>query len=131
MKTRIGFALLSMFASNAAFAADEPSLVGSIVQMLIMLVAVVALFFVVVKLIRRVDSVRGTDAKHIKWIESVAVGQRERVVMLQVADRVLLVGVTPSNVSLVTELALEKLYPANAADVSTSGNYTVGREANF
>jgi flagellar protein FliO/FliZ len=65
--------------------------VGSIVVVILLLVGVLIL-------LRRFNGVSGQMSGNMRVISSVGVGQRERVVLLQVGDQQMLVGVGPGNV---------------------------------
>jgi flagellar protein FliO/FliZ len=71
---------------------------GGIVQMLLGLVVVLAMVGVAAWLLKRVMTLRGSEPGPIQVISSTAVGQRERVVLVEVGDTWLLVGVAPGQV---------------------------------
>lgn len=93
----------------AAAAETPPDLTGSVGQMLFGLVAVLALLFGVLWLLKRFGVSRGGAAGGLKVLGAAAVGARERVVMVQVADRVLVVGVAPGRVSALSEFNVSEL----------------------
>jgi flagellar protein FliO/FliZ len=86
-----------------AVAADKaalpiPDLVGSGLRMLLSLVLVVALIIAAGWLGRRMQRRGGADARSLRALASVHVGQRERVVLIQAGATQLLVGVAPGQV---------------------------------
>lgn len=68
------------------------SLVGS-------LVLIVVLIFALAWLMRRFTGFSGTADGHLQILGGLAVGQRERVVLLKVGNRQLLLGVAPGRVN--------------------------------
>lgn len=93
-----------LFSSNAAMALDAARPIqpvvgtGSLVQitfsLLLVLVAIVALAW----LLRRMNLVQQGGGSLLKVIGSIAIGQRERVVLIEVNDTWLLVGVGPGQI---------------------------------
>lgn len=93
-----------LFSSNAAMALEAPRPIqpvvgtGSLVQitfsLLLVLVAIVALAW----LLKRMNLVQQGAGSLLKVIGSIAIGQRERVVLIEVNDTWLLVGVGPGQI---------------------------------
>jgi flagellar protein FliO/FliZ len=88
-----------------AAAADAPAAntgpvvpAGGIAQMVIGLAAVLALVAAIAWLLKRYSGLRGTGSGLIRVISGAAVGQRERIVLVEVGDTWLLVGVAPGQV---------------------------------
>lgn len=134
MKNALGLLLLalcapSVFASDApvpsaaatAGAVAAPEFGVSVVRMVVGLLVVLALLVVGMLLIRRFQTPRGAMAG-MKIVGAVAVGQRERVVMLEVADKVLLLGVTASQVNTLHTLDKADL-PAPAGEGARGGEF--------
>lgn len=71
---------------------------GYIFQVLGSLALVFAGIFLVVFLLRRVNRVGGGAGAALRVLASASVGQRERVVLIEVGEEQLLVGVAPGNV---------------------------------
>jgi len=94
----------SLCAQNAGpQAANIPAAVsavssGGYLQMLFGLAIVLGLVVVVAWLMRRVSALPGTAAGMIRVLGAAAVGQRERVVLVEVGDTWLLLGVAPGQV---------------------------------
>ena len=84
-------------ATSPVGAAAAESDAGSAVRVFASLAVVIALIFAASWLMRRLQGgVR--SGGHLRCIESVAVGMKERVVLVQAGDRQLLLGVAPGNV---------------------------------
>lgn len=101
--------------ANAADPATSPlpDLAGSLGQMLFGLVIVIALLLACLWLIKRLAAPRNA-AGTVKVLGATAVGPRERVVLIEVGPRVLVLGVAPGNV--------RTLHVMDASDFPTSGN---------
>ena len=94
------YALLLIGLSGPAQATDPssaPGFAGSLAQMLLGLGIVIALLLLTLWLIKRLSVPRG-GASGLKVLGAAAVGPRERVVLIEIADTVLVLGVTTSNV---------------------------------
>lgn len=74
------------------------------VQMLFGLFAIVAFIFGVAWLIKRMGTLNPSHSNNLKIIAGLSVGQRERIVVVQVMDEQLLVGITQSNIQLLSKL---------------------------
>ncbi|HKJ95943.1 MAG TPA: flagellar biosynthetic protein FliO [Gammaproteobacteria bacterium] len=92
-----------LLAAPAAFAADDgmpsPGVdVSSLLRLTVGLAVVVGAIFLVSWILRRVGGVRGGANGQMRVLGGVAVGNRERVVLVQVGETQLLVGVAPGRV---------------------------------
>src|SRR5487761_2467786 len=95
--------LLASGAESAAAAAPAagagPALAaGSVIQVVLWLVAVLALVLAVAWLLKRFSAFHGTGSGLIRIVGGAAVGQRERIVVVEVGGTWLLVGVAPGQV---------------------------------
>jgi flagellar protein FliO/FliZ len=84
-------------ASGEAASAPAPDMASSLGQMFAALVAVIALLFACLWLMKRLSSPK-RNAGLVRIIAAAAVGPRERVVLIEVGGKALLVGVAPGNV---------------------------------
>jgi flagellar protein FliO/FliZ len=101
--------------STPAFLAErrnaEPALraptqgAGSLLRLLVGLVVVLATLFALAWLVRRTGAVSAGRGGLVRVLASAAVGQRERVVLVEVGDQQLLVGVAPGSVRTLMEFA--------------------------
>lgn len=105
----------------SASAAGSGSLAGSLGQMAFGLVIVVAVLLVCLWLLKRLGAPRG-GARGLKVLGAAPVGPRERVVLVEVADKVLVLGVAPGRVNMLHTVAPDALAvaaaPADTADAT-------------
>lgn len=118
MILRAPVALLAALAATRAAASDAPpsaSFTPGLLQATLGLALVLALIWAAAWLLRRVAPSGSSGRSLIKVIASQAVGQRERVVLLEIADQWLLVGVAPGQVTVLQTLAKSVLPEASPA----------------
>lgn len=98
--------ILSLMVPSIAVAAEtadqlpEGGSIKTILTMLLGLAVVVALIFGFAWLVRRVNGVQGVNNGAMRVLSVLAVGQRERIMLLEVGGRQILVGVTAHNIQL-------------------------------
>ncbi|WP_318421460.1 flagellar biosynthetic protein FliO [Photobacterium leiognathi] len=95
--------------------APELNIATTLASLLLVLVIIVFLAWLLKRM--RVAGISGNDSG-IKVVKQLAVGQRERVVLLQVGEEQMLVGITQHNISL-----LSKLDKPLTMDESPSGDF--------
>jgi flagellar protein FliO/FliZ len=96
--------LLSVAPLAWAEAASPGPGTAQIAQLVIGLVVVVAGVFLFARILARIHGGNVAGSGPLRVVAAVAVGQRERVVLMQVGDRQVLLGVTPSRISRLHEL---------------------------
>lgn len=110
MLTRLFAALTAAIFSPLALAADAartaytpppPASVtpGSVVQVIVSLLLVLAAVMAVAWLLKRLNHPHHSGLSALKVVSGVAVGQRERIVLVEVNDTWLVVGVAPGQVN--------------------------------
>lgn len=99
---------LAVAQAPASAPTAAPDLGGSVAQMLFGLAAVIGLLFACLWLIRRLSAPRGGGAA-IKVLGAAAVGPRERVVLVELGEQVLVLGVAPGSVSKLHEMQRSEL----------------------
>lgn len=107
-------------ASAAPAAASTTASAGSageLVRVVLSLAAVVAMILVVGWLTRRMQSRVRPGGQRVRCVETLAVGMKERVLLLEVGDRQLLVGASPAG--LRTLLLLDKPLPEPKTPLTT------------
>jgi flagellar protein FliO/FliZ len=117
--TGTGFMSLSA-AAAAADAAPAVSSAGSLLQVFIGLVAVLLLIFGTAWVAKRLGVARGGSSNLLHVISSVSVGARERVVMVEIGDNWLVVGVAAGSVNALMTLPKGESLPAAPAAFNSS-----------
>lgn len=106
----------------AASAAAAPSASGSVFTMLFGLIAVLALMAAIAWLFKRSGLVPGGSNAVAKIIGGVSVGSRERVMVIEVADQWIVVGVAPGRVNTLATMPRQEHAPA--AGAAAPGNFS-------
>jgi flagellar protein FliO/FliZ len=88
----------------ARAAAIEPSFAGGLAQTLVGLAIVLALIFGAAWVLRRFNVGASPAGSALRLVASQPLGQRERVVLVEVGDQWLVIGVTPGSVSAIATL---------------------------
>lgn len=109
--------LPQMFITRLPYAAESvdmagianPLTAGAIVQTILGLLAVVVVIIAAAWLMRRVVQLQAGTQGVLKVIANLSLGPRERVVLMQVGDRQLLLGIAPGHVN--TLHVLEQVLP--------------------
>lgn len=91
--------LLMPIAASAADAMAAPVGAGSLLQVLLGLAVVLGMVFVAAWAMRRFNPNTAPGSSAIRIVAGTAVGNRERVLLLEVNDTWLVVGVAPGRVS--------------------------------
>jgi flagellar protein FliO/FliZ len=94
-----------LFSSSAAFAAaDQPNVAVDLFKVLGGLILVLAMMAGAAWLLKRFGLAKAASGSTIKIVGGVSVGNRERVLVLEVADQWIVVGVAPGRVSSIATL---------------------------
>ncbi|MCL2655964.1 MAG: flagellar biosynthetic protein FliO [Betaproteobacteria bacterium] len=112
MYPRLLIAASALFPLTAYASAGETA--GSVFSMLFGLAIVLAALFCVLHLIKRLQTRSGANQANLKLVGAIAVGPRERVVLLEVGERVLILGVTPSSINTLARMPAADV-PRNTA----------------
>lgn len=81
----------------------------SVIVVLAMFVGILYLAYITTKFIGKRYSVKGKQFKNLKVLETVAIGPDRQLMIVKTAGKCLLLGATPHNISLITELSEEML----------------------
>jgi flagellar protein FliO/FliZ len=118
MRHYLAFMLLSATYSLAT-ASDKPlpSSTGGIFQILIVLLLVLGLMVGAAWLLKKFNASGITSQGEVKIVGGVAVGNRERIMVVEVADQWIVVGVTSSNISALSTMPRQETrqQPGNQA----------------
>jgi flagellar protein FliO/FliZ len=118
MNTRLPPLLLTFVAAipsvaNAQVTATPAEFGGNLLQVILSLVLVVLLLVGSLYLLKRLSVPRGAAAGMLRVIAGTAVGTRERVVIVEVGDAWLVLGVAPGSVTPLHQLPRQVLTPAS------------------
>jgi flagellar protein FliO/FliZ len=116
MKRRVDIAILLAFVGSVASAAEQPfaapesvtgapSAAGGLAQVTLSLMLVLAAVFAAAWVVRRLRNFGRPGAGAINIIADVALGTKERAVLIQVGAQQLLIGVAPGRVNTLHVLA--------------------------
>ena len=111
--------LAALFSISAAHAQTATSTVataststtstaGNLVQVTLGLMVVLVLMAAAAWVLRRFNTAKGHNAAHIKIIGGVSVGNRERVMVVEIADQWIVVGVAPGRVNALATMAKQE-----------------------
>ncbi|MEO6974248.1 MAG: flagellar biosynthetic protein FliO [Gallionella sp.] len=115
-------ALASAELARPAFAPPPPAISsGGIVQIIFSLLLVLAAIVLVAWLLRRMNASKLGAGNQLKVLGGVAIGQRERIVLVEVSDTWLVVGVGPGQIRTLHTLQKQKL-PDSANPVHGPGS---------
>lgn len=98
----------------------EPLAAGSLAKLGLGLLAVVALIVALSWAMRRMGGLAGTTAGSLRILGGLSMGTRERVVLIQVGDTQLLLGVAPGRVQTLHVLE-QPILTASPSDAGRSG----------
>lgn len=113
-------AVLTLATEAAAQVTAPPSLSGSLIQMLIGLLGILALLGASLWLLKKLTVQRGAAAGLLRVVAATQLGGRERVVIVEVGSTWLVLGVAPGRVSALAEIPRQPL-PEKSRDASPAG----------
>lgn len=95
-------ATTSNSASAGALATGLPG--NPIAEILLALIGILALICVIAWLVKRFSGLNPHGSQHLKTIAVMPLGSRERIAVLQIGERQIVVGITPSHITTLLEL---------------------------
>lgn len=110
----------SVSRADAPALATSPGMGESLVQLLFGFAVVIALIFASLWLLKRLSAPRGQAAGLLRVIAATAVGPRERVVVVELGDNWLVLGVAPGQVTSLHQLPR---IPITAPPTATEGDF--------
>ncbi|TVS18544.1 MAG: flagellar biosynthetic protein FliO [Gammaproteobacteria bacterium] len=72
---------------------------GQLLKLVLGLVVVIGVIIVLARFLPRIGGMQSVDSGRFRVVSALSVGQRERIVLLQVGDRQMVVGVAPGHVN--------------------------------
>jgi flagellar protein FliO/FliZ len=97
-------------AGSAAVLGAGPDLGSSVLQMVMGLLLVLGLLLGTLWLLKRISQPRGSAAGLMRVIAATSVGARERVVILELGNSWLVLGVAPGRVSTLAEIPRQEVH---------------------
>ncbi|WP_430433262.1 flagellar biosynthetic protein FliO [Methyloversatilis sp.] len=104
----------ALHAADATAPAAPTSGAGAVIQMLGALGVVLAALFAVLWLLRRISGGKLAGPAPIRTVGGIAVGSRERVLLLEIGEHWLVVGVAPGSVTGIATLPRGELQQDSA-----------------
>lgn len=95
---------------------------GSIVQIIFSLLLVLAAIVLVAWLLKRMNVAQQSSGHLLKVLGGVSIGQRERIVLVEIADTWLVVGVGPGQIRTLHTLQKAENYTPQSAEAQPNGN---------
>lgn len=116
--------LLASLHARAAEQAAAPASTGSLLQVLVGLVIVLALMAGAAWMLKRMG-MAGTGGNSVaKVVGGVSVGNRERVVVVEVGEQWIVVGVAPGRVNALSTMPRQETAPATAGELESAKNFS-------
>lgn len=111
-------AIMAVTVSLPARAAPpaEMNIATTLAALVLVVVVILGLAWLLKRM--KLPGIQGGDST-MKIIRQLPVGQRERIVLLQVGDEQMLVGITPQNISLISKLE----HPLPAGEGAGGGEF--------
>lgn len=104
---------------------------GSILQLSAGLLIVLAFIALIAWLFKKIEFNPANRAGLLKIISSVGVGQKERVVIIEIEDTRLVLGVAPGQVNLLHQVNKKSPLAAEIAESSSADNFSEKLRANL
>ena len=119
-------AVLLMLCSSAKAAEQAVATTssGGLFQVLLGLILVLGLMAGAAWLLRRFGAPKMASGTTIKIIGGIAVGNRERIMVVEVADQWIVVGVAPGRVNTLSTMPKQELPPLPEHTTSVSGHFS-------
>ena len=118
MKKLLCNVFVGLVLPSEAFAADTAESSGSLLSLLVPLIAVTLGMLAMLWWIKRGKALGGNGP--LKVVQAVAVGARERIVVVDAQGRRLVIGVTSSKIELLAELRASETPVTTAATVTAA-----------
>lgn len=123
--------LLSSLPALAVESAPPASPGGSLIQMLLGLAVTLALLIGGLYVLKRLQGARATAPGAMRILGATAVGTREKVVLLGVGKKVLVLGVTPGRISTLHTMDPDELPPSASPVAAQLTSDFAGRVKQF
>lgn len=132
MKRTLQIALLLLaLPARSAESVAPASPAGSLIQMVLGLTITLALLIGGLYILKRLQGSRGTSPGALRILDATAVGTREKVILLSVGNKVLVLGVSPGRISTLHTMDPEELPSAPPPRAAQIANDFAGRLRQF
>lgn len=98
----------------------EPLSAGNVLQLLFGMIGVLVLIIGLAWVFKRMGGLQTSMGKELRIVGGLSMGARERVVLVQVGEKQLLLGVAPGRVQTLYELEQPIQQQSHAGDVTTA-----------
>ncbi|MEA5097553.1 MAG: flagellar biosynthetic protein FliO [Burkholderiaceae bacterium] len=120
---RLAFLFFFSSAANAAESA-APTSSGGLFQVLLGLILVLGLMAGAAWLLKRFAAPQMSSGAVIKIIGGIAVGNRERIMVIEVADQWIVVGIAPGQVNTLSTMPKQELPQASENAISVPSHFS-------
>ncbi|MFZ6767022.1 flagellar biosynthetic protein FliO [Undibacterium sp. Di26W] len=112
--------------SGNVLAADTPAVSpsGGLLQIIMALLLVLALVVAAAWVMKRLGPIQGGNKIQVKIIGGINVGNRERVMVVEVADQWLILGVTANNINNLGSMPKQEELLLQAAQAQTNDPFS-------
>jgi len=116
-------ALLGICVPAIASEQAGASSTGGLFQVLLVLFVVLGLMVAAAWALRKFNATGTTPGSAIKIIGGIAVGSRERIMVVEVADQWIVVGITATNISALSTMPKQES-TLSSSELTTSGSFS-------
>jgi flagellar protein FliO/FliZ len=123
MKTQINYIIFSMLALPCGVLAAEATVMsptGGVLKMVLGLAVVLVVMALITWILKRMMPGVVNKQSIVRVVGGVSVGSRERVVVLEVAGRWIVVGVAPGKISRLANLDVATMQASEGANVANN-----------
>jgi flagellar protein FliO/FliZ len=123
--------LLSTVCGTASAVEQHPAgSTGSLFQVLFGLVAVLALMAAAAWALKRFGVAKNNSGTSVKIVGGISIGTRERILVVEVANQWIVVGVTPGRISTLSSMPKQEQAPEQMRLQENAGAESGGMPAN-
>lgn len=126
MRATTSIPLALILSAGAARAAEQPgpASAGNLLQVLLGLVVVLGMMAAAAWALKRFGAARISSGAPVKIVGGIAVGSRERIMVVEVADQWIVVGVAPGRISTLSTMPRQENTAAPDAATTPAKNFS-------